>query len=112
MKESPEIVDRLWDNTNYAHKLLKECGFETGRSTTPIIPIYIRDVDKTFILTKMLLDHGVFVNPVISPAVPPEDSLLRFSLMATHTKAHIDEAIEKMHAISKQIGVFEREVVV
>ena len=110
IEEQPEIIDRLWENTHYTHQLLKDKGFETGHSTTPIIPIYIRDVEKTFILTKLLLDNGVFVNPVISPAVPPEDSLLRFSLMATHTKAHIDEAVEKMHKICKQIGVFDREV--
>ena len=111
IQENPTIVDTLWENTNYAHRLLKELGFETGHSTTPIIPIFIRDVDKTFILTKQLLEHGVFVNPVITPAVPPEDSLLRFSLMATHTKAQIDEAIEKMYKISKAIGVFDKEPV-
>lgn len=110
MKEQPEIIDRLWDNTNYTHQLLKERGFETGHSTTPIIPIYIRDVEKTFILTRKLQDEGVFVNPVIAPAVPPEDSLLRFSLMATHTKAHIDEAVDKMYKICKEIGVFDRVV--
>lgn len=111
MNEDTTIIDRLWENTNYAHKLLKEYGFETGHSTTPIIPIYIRDVEKTFILTRKLQDEGVFVNPVISPAVPPEDSLLRFSLMATHTKAHIDEAVSKMHRICKEIGVFDREAI-
>lgn len=108
IQEEPERIENLWDNTRYAHKMLNDLGFETGLSESPIIPIYIRDVDKTFILTKVLLEQGVFVNPVITPAVAPEDSLLRFSLMATHTKAQIEEAIGKIYEISKSIGVFEK----
>lgn len=108
IQEEPERIQRLWDNTAYAKQLLKECKFDTGLSESPIIPIYIRDVDKTFILTQQLLDNGVFVNPVITPAVAPEDSLLRFSLMATHTKEQIEEAVSKIYEISKAIGVFDQ----
>jgi 7-keto-8-aminopelargonate synthetase-like enzyme len=80
-------------------------GFDLGITESPILPIYIRDNDKTFLATKYLLDMGVFVNPVVSPAVPPEDSLLRFSLMATHSFTQIEEAVEKIAIIFKKIGV-------
>lgn len=111
IQEEPERVDKLWENTDYTHKQLKEAGFDIGHSTTPIIPIYVRDVDKTFILTKMLQDEGVFVNPVITPAVAPEDSLLRFSLMATHSKDQIDTAIEKLTRIGKKLDILNMETV-
>ena len=107
IQEEPERLDSLWDNTHYAMKLLKEAGFDTGHTETPIIPIMIRDDFKTFKLTKLLLDQGVFVNPVVSPAVPSSSSLIRYSIMATHTKAQIEESVEKIYAISKEIGVFD-----
>lgn len=89
-------------------KALNDAGFDTGHSTTPIIPILIRDDFKTFQLTKMALDNGVFVNPVVSPAVPSTSSLIRYSLMATHTKDQIDRSIEVLYSLSKQIGVFDQ----
>ncbi len=107
IKSEPERIAQLWDNTHYAMKVLKEHGFDTGHTETPIIPIMIRDDFKTFNLTKMLLDDGVFVNPVVSPAVPSSSSLIRYSLMATHTRSQIDESVEKMYKISKEIGVFD-----
>jgi 8-amino-7-oxononanoate synthase len=105
MQEEPERLARLWDNTRFAKKMLDDLGFDTGHSETPIIPIYIRDVNKTFMLTRLLQDEGVFVNPVITPAVAPEDSLIRFSLMATHTLDQIEEAISKLAAIAKKLDV-------
>ncbi len=92
----PERIASLWSNTHYANKLLREEGFEVGNTQSPIIPVYVRDNYQTFRVTKLLQEYGVFVNPVISPAVPPESSLLRLSLMATHTFAQIEEAVEKM----------------
>ncbi|QQL51304.1 serine palmitoyltransferase [Mucilaginibacter ginkgonis] len=105
IESEPERITKLWDNTNYAMKLLVEEGFDLGPTASPILPIYIRDNHKTFMVTKMLQDSGVFVNPVVSPAVPSDSSLLRFSLMATHTFAQIDEAIEKMVRVCKEVGV-------
>ena len=105
MQEEPERLDRLWANTRFAKKMLDDLGFDTGHSETAIIPIYIRDVNKTFMLTRLLQDEGVFVNPVITPAVAPEDSLIRFSLMATHTFDQIEEAISKLAAIAKKLDV-------
>jgi 8-amino-7-oxononanoate synthase len=107
IEETPEIVDHLWENTDLSIKLFNHYGIDIGKSETPIIPIYVRDNEKTFILTKMLLEQGVFVNPVISPAVPPEHSLLRFSLMSTHTKDQIEYTIEKIYTTGKQIGIFQ-----
>ncbi len=85
MVREPERINHLWELTHFALKALKEAGFDTGKSETPIIPLFIRDDVKALQLTQMLLAEGVFVNPVVTPAVPREDSLIRFSLMATHT---------------------------
>ncbi len=105
MEEEPERIDMLWDNTRYAMEALGNVGLETGPTETPIIPIYVRDDQKTFVLTKMLQDAGVFVNPVISPAVASHDSLIRFSLMATHTKEQIDYAVEKLDEVGKVLNI-------
>jgi len=105
IESEPERIEKLWDNTNYAMKLLLEEGFDLGPTESPILPIYVRDNAKTFMVTKYLQDAGVFVNPVVSPAVPSDSSLLRFSLMATHTFAQIDEAVDKIAKVFKEVGV-------
>src|ERR1700709_336483 len=105
IETEPERIQKLWDNTNYAMKLLLDEGFDLGPTESPILPIYVRDNDKTFLVTKYLQSAGVFVNPVVSPAVPSDSSLLRFSLMATHTFEQIDEAIEKITKAFKDVGV-------
>lgn len=111
IKSEPERITQLWDNTHHALKLIKEAGFDTGHTETPIIPIYIRDDYKTFQLTKELQEKGVFVNPVVSPAVASTSSLIRFSLMANHTFSQIEEAVTKISDISRKIGVFEESTV-
>lgn len=103
--EEPWRLDTLWDNTHYTAEQLRKSGFEIGNSATPIIPIYIRDNQKTFLFTKMLLEEQVFVNPVVSPAVPSDSSLIRFSLMATHTKEQIEFAIAKMNKVADKLGI-------
>ncbi len=103
--DEPERIEKLWGNTHYAKKVLTEAGFDTGKSETPIIPLYVRNDHLTFAFTQLLADNGVFVNPVISPAVKPEESLIRFSLMATHEKHHIDEAVEKCTQAAKILGI-------
>jgi 7-keto-8-aminopelargonate synthetase-like enzyme len=105
IQSEPERIQKLWDNTNYAMKLLQEEGFDLGPTESPILPIYVRDNDKTFLVTKHLQNSGVFVNPVVSPAVPSDSSLLRFSLMATHTFEQIEEAVEKIIRAFKDVGV-------
>lgn len=105
IESEPERIEKLWANTNYAMKILNDEGFDLGPTETPIIPIYIRDNMKTFNLTCGLQEQGVFVNPVVSPAVPPDSTLIRFSLMATHTFAQIDEALGKLIKLAKELGV-------
>jgi 8-amino-7-oxononanoate synthase len=107
IKSEPERITKLWDNTHHALKLIKEAGFDTGHTETPIIPIYIRDDFKTFQLTKELQEQGIFVNPVVSPAVASTSSLIRYSLMATHTFAQIEESIDKISKVARKLGVFE-----
>ena len=105
IESEPERIQKLWDNTHYAMKILIDEGFDLGPTESPILPIYIRDNYKTFMVTKLLQDAGVFVNPVVSPAVSSDSSLLRFSLMATHTFDQIDEAIDKISRVCKEVGV-------
>lgn len=105
METEPERIKHLWDITNYALKGFKSMGFDTGKSESPIIPLFIRDDIKALTLTKMLLEAGVFVNPVVSPGVPKEDSLIRYSLMATHTKEQVDISIDKITKEAKKLGI-------
>ncbi len=105
MRSEPERQENLWKVANYALKSFREAGFEIGNTETPIIPLYVRDNDKTFMVTRMLLDEGVFVNPVISPAVPPEDTLIRLAWMATHTIEQVDFAVDKTVKCFKKLGL-------
>jgi 8-amino-7-oxononanoate synthase len=98
-------IDALWDNTRFAMGYLQELGFDIGETQSPIIPIYIRDDNKTYLMTKMLMEEQVFVNPVVSPAVRAEDSLIRFSLMATHSYEQIETAIHKIYMIAQKLDV-------
>lgn len=105
MQEEPERIAQLWEVTRYALHGFRSLGFEIGATETPIIPIYVRDMEKTFQVTRMLFDEGIFVNPVVPPACAPSDTLIRFSLMATHTKAQVDYALEKMSWCFKALGI-------
>jgi len=96
IQSEPEHIENLWNNTAYAKQQLIENGFDLGKTESPILPVYIRNNDATFLITKRLQENGVFVNPVVSPAVAPQDTLIRFSLMATHTFSQIDEAVDKL----------------
>lgn len=107
MEDERWRMDALWNNTHRAKEAFIKAGFETGVSETPIIPLYVRDNEKTFIMTRKLMDAGVFVNPVVSPAVRSEDTLIRYSLMATHTFDQIDESVEKISAVARELGVIE-----
>jgi 8-amino-7-oxononanoate synthase len=105
IQSEPERIEQLWANTRYAKQLLHDQGFEMGPTESPIIPVYVRDNHKTFLLTKMLQEDGIFVNPVVSPAVPSDSSLIRLSLMATHTFAQIEEAVEKLIKASAHLDI-------
>lgn len=105
MQDEPEHIERLWEVTRYALDGFRALGFEIGATETPIIPLYVRDMDKTFLVTRMLFDEGIFVNPVVPPACASGDTLIRFSLMATHTKLQVDYALEKMTKCFRKIGI-------
>lgn len=107
METEPERIKHLWEMTAHALNGFKSAGFDTGKSETPIIPLFIRDDIKALQLTQELLKEGVFVNPVVSPAVPKEDSLIRYSLMATHTKEQVETSIEKITRAAKALGVLD-----
>ena len=107
MKTEPERLENLWKLTNYSLKCFREAGFEIGETESPIIPLYVRDPDKTFEVTKLAFDEGVFINPVIPPACAPQDTLVRFALMATHTKEQVDQAIEKLVKCFKQLDILK-----
>lgn len=112
MESEPERISHLWDLTDYALQAFKNLGFDTGKSESPIIPLFIRNDITALQMTKLLLEDGVFVNPVVSPGVPKEDSLIRFSLMATHTFEQLDIAIEKIAKVAVKLGVLNVESVV
>ena len=111
MENEPERIRHLWAMTAYALEGFKSAGFDTGKSETPIIPLFIRDDIKALQMTKLLLADGIFVNPVVAPAVPKEDSLIRYSLMATHTKEQVDISIEKITKAAKKLGILELQPV-
>lgn len=105
MVAEPERQEHLWEITRYAMQGFREMGCEIGHTETPIIPLFIRDNNKTFAITRDLLNEGIFVNPVVSPAVAPTDTLIRFSLMATHTRGQVTIALEKIQKVFRQYGI-------
>ena len=107
MLSEPERQENLWALTNYALEGFRNMGCEIGHTETPIIPLYIRDNYKTFTITRDLLEEGIFVNPVVSPAVAPHDTLIRFSLMATHTKEQVTTALEKIQKVFRRYELID-----
>ncbi len=105
IREEPELRERLWANTKRLQEGLRSLGFDIGNTQTPVIPVYIGDDLKTFQICKRLHDEGVFVNPVVPPGVPPGKSLLRLSVMATHTFEHIDFALNKLEKVGREFGI-------
>ena len=107
MKKEPERIEKLWKVTNYALKRFREEGFEIGETESPIIPLYVHDVDKTFQVTKLAFDNGVFINPVIPPACAPQDTLVRFALMATHTEEQVERGVQILKKVFLDLGIIK-----
>jgi 8-amino-7-oxononanoate synthase len=105
MIKEPERITNLWHNTERMKRGLQVLGFNLGLSESPILPVYVCDLTLTFRMCKRLEQEGVFVNPVVSPAVPPGRELIRISLMATHTDRQIDFALDKLGEVGKELGV-------
>lgn len=107
IRKEPERIEKLWKVTNYALRRFKEEGFEIGDTESPIIPLYVRDVDKTFTVTKLAFDNGVFINPVIPPACAPQDTLVRFALMATHTEEQVEKGVQVLKKVFVEQGIIK-----
>ena len=107
IKKEPERIEKLWKVTNYALKRFREEGFEIGETESPIIPLYVHDVDKTFQVTKLAFDNDVFINPVIPPACAPQDTLVRFALMATHTEEQVERGVQILKKVFQDLGIIK-----
>lgn len=107
IRTEPERQEKLWETTKYALRRFREEGFEIGDTESPIIPLYVRDVDKTFLVTKLAFDNGVFINPVIPPACAPQDTLVRFALMATHTQEQVERGVQVLKKIFVEQGIIK-----
>jgi 8-amino-7-oxononanoate synthase len=105
MLQEPERIAQLWHNTRRMKQGLLDLGFNLGESETPILPVYIGDLMLAFKVCKRLQDEGLFVNPVVSPAVAPGQELIRISLMATHTDKQVDFALEKLDKVGKEVSL-------
>lgn len=107
IKSEPERIESLWRVTNYALKRFREEGFEIGDTESPIIPLYVHDVEKTFLVTALAYKAGVFINPVIPPACAPQDTLVRFALMATHTEEQVERGVQALKKIFVEQGIIK-----
>ena len=107
IQQEPERIEALWDVTRYALKRFREEGFEIGETESPIIPLYVRDTEKTFVATARAFDEGVFINPVIPPACAPHDTLVRVALMATHTKEQVDPAVAALRKVFRELDIIQ-----
>jgi len=103
--QEPERRERLWHNTNKMMKAFKQMGFDTGVAETPIIPLVIGEMERTFLMWKNLFDDGVFVNPVVPPATTPGRCLIRTSYMATHTDDMLDRVLGVIEKAGRKLGV-------
>ncbi len=107
IQNEPERIEALWDVTRYALKRFREEGFEIGDTESPIIPLYVRDTDLTFVAVARAFDEGVFINPVIPPACAPSDTLVRYALMANHTKEQVDLSVQRLKKVFVELGIIK-----
>lgn len=107
LQQEPERIEALWDVTRYALRRFREAGFEIGETESPIIPLYVRDPEKTFVATARAFDEGVFINPVIPPACAPQDTLVRVALMATHTHEQVDRAVAALSKVFRELEIIK-----
>ncbi len=107
IQQEPERIEALWKVTRYALRRFREEGFEIGETESPIIPLYVRDVEKTFLVTALAFNAGVFINPVIPPACAPQDTLVRFALMATHTEEQVERGVQALKKIFVEQGIIK-----
>ncbi len=107
IQNEPERIEKLWNVTRYALRRFREEGFEIGETESPIIPLYVHDIEKTFKVTALAFEAGVFINPVIPPACAPQDTLVRFALMATHTEEQVERGVQALKKIFVEQGIIK-----
>lgn len=107
IEREPERRERLWDNTRFMAEGLRSLGFDTGESASPVIPVVVGEDQIAFVMSKRLQEEGVFVNPIVSPAVPPGGAMLRTSYMATHTREHLERALKAFAKVGREVGVIQ-----
>jgi 8-amino-7-oxononanoate synthase len=105
VEREPERRKQLWENTSYMKQELESLGFDTGSTASPVVPVVVGSDEAAFLMTMRLQDEGVFVNPVVAPAVPPGRSMIRTSYMATHERHHLDRALVALRLVGKEIGL-------
>jgi 8-amino-7-oxononanoate synthase len=105
IREEPERRERLWKNTRKMMEGFRSIGFDIGPTQTPIVPILVGPMEKTFLFWRALLDAGVFTNPVVPPAVPDGSCRLRTSYMATHTDEQLDFVLDQVERVAKDLQV-------
>ncbi len=107
IKSEPQRIEALWKVTHYALRRFKEEGFEIGETESPIIPLYVHDLEKTFTITARAFEEGAFINPVIPPACAPQDTLVRFALMATHTVEQVERGVQILKKVFLEQGLLK-----
>ncbi|MBU3917043.1 aminotransferase class I/II-fold pyridoxal phosphate-dependent enzyme [bacterium] len=105
LEEEPEWREKLWINVRFLLKELKALGFNTGRSETPVIPIIVKDVAQTLRFAKGLLENGIYVSPIVYPAVSPANSRVRLGVMATHSREDLEKSLEMFEKVGKQLSI-------
>ncbi len=105
VEREPDRRKQLWENTNYMKQELEALGFDTGSTASPVVPVVVGSDEAAFLMTMRLQDEGVFVNPVVAPAVPPGRSMIRTSYMATHTREHLDRALGALRSVGRELGL-------
>jgi 8-amino-7-oxononanoate synthase len=105
IEKEPQHTQRLQQIARYMVKEFKGLGFDVGGAETPIIPLVIGSTEKTFTFWKTLFDNGVYANPIISPAVPPDRGMIRTSYMSVHTDEELDQVLEICKKAGKLVGI-------
>jgi 8-amino-7-oxononanoate synthase len=105
VENEPDRRKQLWENTRFMKRQLQDFGFDTGNSDSPVIPIIVGDDVTTFTMAKRLQEEGVFANPVVTPAVPPGQAMIRTSYMATHRREHLDRALAALKKVGRELDI-------
>jgi 7-keto-8-aminopelargonate synthetase-like enzyme len=105
VETEPDRRKQLWETTHYMKQKLDELGFDTGASESPVIPLAVGDDITSFTMSKRLLEEGVFANPIVTPAVPPGQAMIRTSYMATHQREHLDQALAALAKVGRELNV-------